>query len=284
MAEPLPWCLLGGELSPLAQAHISPLDRSFLFGDGIYEVMPVYGSKPFRPELHWQRLERSAAAIDLPNPHSDREWDALVQRLIEANGGGDLYIYLHLSRGAEWGRNHAPSSDVRPLVFAYASPWPVATPEVLTQGLFCVTSEDNRWGRCDIKSVALLANVLLRQKAAKLGASEAILLKNGWLREGSASTVLVVQNSVVLAPPNSTALLPGTTRQVLEEILDELRIARRAVEISETTLRSADEIWLAAATREVQAVTRLDEARVGSGKPGEIWQRVYERFQELKRH
>jgi D-alanine transaminase len=282
MAPPLHWCHLGGELLPLAQARISPFDRSFLFGDGIYEVMPVYGGRMFRPELHLDRLARSAAALQLTNPHDHAGWLRLLASLIETNGGGDQYVYLHLSRGAEFGRNHAPFPPVVPLVFAYCSPWPKASESTLNEGLACITAADNRWGRCDIKSVALLANVLLRQQASEAGASEAILLRDGELTEGSASTVHVVKEGVLLTPPDSPRILPGTTRRVVEEIADNLGIPRSARRIDEATLRAAEEIWLGAATREVQPVTRLDGRPVGTGKPGVLWRRVYDAFQQLK--
>lgn len=282
MAGPLHWCLLDGRRLPLAEARISPLDRSFLFGDGIYEVMPAYGGRLFRPRLHFDRLARSAAALRITNPHTHDQWDALLRDLVAANGGGDQYIYVHLSRGAEHGRNHAPLPQVPPLVFCYSSPWPVPAETTLRDGLACITTQDTRWARCDIKSVALLANVMLRQMAVDAGANETILLRDGQLMEASASTVHVVSGGVLLTPPNSTRILPGTSRAVVEELADELGITRRDTSISEAQLRSADEIWLAAATREVQPVTRLDGSAVGDGRPGPVWRRVYDAWQRLK--
>jgi D-alanine transaminase len=283
MAEPLRWCLLNGEQLPLAEVRISPLDRSFLFGDGIYEVMRVYGGRLFRLQSHLDRLARSAAAIQLTNPHSASEWRSMLEQLIVANGGGDQYIYLHLSRGAEFGRNHAPLPQIPPTVFVYGSPWPQPAEKTLREGLACITTADTRWARCDIKSVSLLANVLLRQLAVDAGANEAILLRNGELTEGSASTVHVVRDGVLLTPLNSSRILPGTSRSVVEELATALGIAHRSAQITEAQLRSADEIWLAAATREVQPVTRLDGAPVGTGMPGPVWRRVYDAWQQLKR-
>jgi D-alanine transaminase len=283
MAGPLPWCHLNGARIALAEARISPFDRSFLFGDGVYEVLRVYGGRLFRPESHLNRLDRSAAAIRMKNPHTHGEWTALLDDLVEANGGGDQYVYLQVSRGAEWGRNHAPLPDIPPTVFAYCSPWPQVAESTLTDGLACITGEDTRWARCDIKSVALLANVLLRQLACDANASETILLRDGQLMEGSASTVHIVRNGVLITPRNSTRILPSTTRGVVEEIADRLGIERRDATVSEAELRAADEIWLAAATREVQPVTRLDGAPVGNGRPGPLWRRVYDAWQQLKR-
>jgi len=283
VAAPLHWCHLNGERLPLAEARISPLDRSFLFGDGIYEVLRVYGGRLFRPEAHLQRLERSAAAIRLANPHTRAHWLGLLEELVVANGGGDQYIYLQLSRGAEWGRNHAPLPDIPPTIFACCSPWPQVADSTLRDGLACITAQDTRWARCDIKSVALLANVLLRQLACDADASETILLRDGELTEGSASTVHVVKDGTLLTPPNSPRILPSTTRAIVEELADGLGIPRRDTPVTAAGLRAADEIWLAAATREVQPVTRLDGAPVGSGKPGPVWRRVYDAYQQLKR-
>jgi D-alanine transaminase len=283
MAGPLHWCLLNGQRLPLADARISPLDRSFLFGDGIYEVMPVYGGRLFRPRTHLDRLARSAAALRLTNPHSHEQWLAMLQELVDANGGGDQYVYLQLSRGADVTRNHAPLPDIPPTVFIYSSPWPVRSERTLREGVACITAADTRWARCDIKSVALLANVLLRQLAVDAGANETILLRDGELMEASASTVHIVRGGRLLTPPNSARILPGTSRSVVEELADALQIPRAAERISEAQLRSADEIWLAAATREVQPVTLLDGRPVGTGVPGPVWRRVYDAWQELKR-
>jgi D-alanine transaminase len=283
MAAPLPWCHLNGQQLLLTEARISPLDRSFLFGDGIYEVLPVHGGRLFRAQANFDRLARSATALHLKNPHSPEAWRALLQKLVDANGGGEQYVYLQLSRGAEHGRNHAPLPDIAPTVFAYCSPWPVPAESTLRDGLACITAEDTRWARCDIKSVALLANVLLRQQAVEANASETILLRDGELVEGSASTVHVVRNGVLITPPNSTRLLPGTSRRVVEELADSLGVARRDARITESELRSADEIWLAAATREIQPVTQLDGATVGSGRPGPVWRKIYDAWQQLKR-
>lgn len=283
MAAPLHWCYLNGERMPLTEARISPFDRSFLFGDGIYEVLRVYGGKLFRVELHLDRLARSAQALRLRNPHTHAQWIALLADLVAANGGGDQYIYLQLSRGAEWGRNHAPLPDIPPTVFAYCSPWPQLAESTLRDGLACITAQDTRWARCDIKSVALLANVLLRQLAVDANASETILLRDGELTEGSASAVHIVKDGVLVAPVNSMRILPGTTRSVVEELADGLGITRREARVSEAELRAADEIWLSAGTREVQPVTRLDGQPVGTGKPGPQWRRVYDAYQQLKR-
>jgi D-alanine transaminase len=283
VATPLPLCWLNGEQLPLAEARISPLDRSFLFGDGVYEVIPVYAGKAFRFAAHAERLSRSLAMLRIREPCTREQWRRIVDTLIAANGGGDQYVYLQVSRGAEFGRNHAPLPDIEPTVFAYCTPLPQVSADTLTKGLACITAQDTRWARCDIKSVALLANVLLRQLAVDAGAAETILLRDGKLMEASASTVHVVVRGEILTPPNSQRILPGTTRGAVLEVATSLGIPHRTSEITESELRGADEVWLAAATREVQPVTTLDGKPVGTGLPGPLWQRVYAGYQELKK-
>lgn len=282
MGDPLPVCYLNGEYLPLAQARISPMDRGFLYGDGAYEAMPVYGGRPFRSEAHCTRLARSLGEIRMQDPHSRAQWCDIFATLIERNGGGNLYIYWQVTRGAERGRNHAPLPDIPRTVFAFCAPLPVVAPAMLEKGLSCVTAEDTRWARCDIKSLTLLANVLLRQLAVDADAAETILLRNGELMEASASTVHVVIGGELRTPPNSRRILPGTTRGAVEEIAARLGLRYRAAEVSEGELRGADEIWISAATREVQPVTTLDGKPVGTGRPGALWHRVYDEFQRWK--
>lgn len=283
MGDPLPTCYLNGEYLPLAEARISPLDRGFLYGDGAYEVMPVYGGRPFRLEAHCARLVRSLGEIRMSDPLSRPQWCDLFETLIARNGGGDQYIYWQVTRGAERGRNHAPLPDIPRTVFAFCAPLPVVSPALLESGVTCVTAEDTRWARCDIKSVALLSNVLLRQLAVDAGAAETILLRNGELMEASASTIHVVIGGELRTPPNSRKILPGTTRDVVEELAARTGVPYRATPISEAELRSADEVWISASTREVQPVTTLDGQPVGTGRPGPLWRRVYDEFQHWKR-
>ena len=282
MADPLPICYLNGKYLPLAEARISPLDRGFLYGDGVYEVMPVYGGRPFRLAAHCSRLTRSLGEIRMADPHDRAQWCDMFATLIERNGGGDQYLYWQVTRGAERGRNHAPLPDIPRTVFAFCAPLPIAPAVVLEQGVACVTAHDNRWARCDIKSVSLLANVLLRQLAVDAGAAETILLRDGELLEASSSTVHVVANGELRTPPNSRKILPGTTRGVVEELAARTGVKHRAAAVSESELRRADEIWISAATREVQPVTTLDGEPVGTGRPGPLWRRVYDEFQHWK--
>jgi D-alanine transaminase len=282
MAPPLPICHLNGAFLPLAEARISPLDRGFLYADGVYEVMPVYGGRPFRFENHAERLTRSLAAIRMDDPLTRAGWRELLGTLIERNGGGDQYVYWQVTRGAENGRNHAPLPDIPRTIFAFCAPFPVTPPGVLETGVACVTAADTRWSRCDIKSVALLANVLLRQLSVDAGATETLLLRDGELMEASSSAVHVVAGGELLSPPNSWKILPGTTRGVVEELASRAGIPHRSSPIPEALMRAADEIWISAATREVQAVTSLDGRPVGTGRPGPVWRRVHEELVRYK--
>ena len=244
--------------------------------------MPVFGGRPFRFGPHFDRLARSLHELRMRDPHDRASWRALVAELVERNGGGDLYVYLQVTRGAEYGRNHAPLPDLPPTVFAFCAPLPQASAGQLQRGIACITAPDTRWARCDIKSVALLANVMLRQLACDVGAQETILLRDGMLTDASASTVHVVRGGVLCTPPDSQWILPGTTRTVVEELATRVGLEWRTAPVSEAQLRGADEIWLAAATREVSPVTRLDGQAVGAGLPGPAWQRIRSAFDALK--
>lgn len=282
MADPLPQCYLNGEFVALREARISPLDRGFLFGDSVYEVVPVFAGRLFLFKEHFDRLARSLREIRIENPHDNPGWLAIVEQLIARNGGGDVYVYVQVSRGAEYGRNHAfPVPAVKPTVFAMCSPLPVFTEALRTTGLSAITVEDFRWGRCDIKSTALLANVLMKQQAADAGANEAIIVRDGEVLEGSSTSVFVIKGGVVATPPNSHRILPGTTRDAALALAKE----RAKVEIRKITLdelRKADEVWISAATRDVLPVTRVDGAPIGNGRPGPVWNQVSQGFVSLR--
>jgi D-alanine transaminase len=282
MAEPLPTCYLNGDYLPWESARISPFDRAFLYGDAVYEVMPVYAGRPFRFGAHCDRLTRSLAEIRMADPHTRDEWRDIIGTLIRRNGGGDQYVYWQVTRGAERGRNHAPLPEIPRTVFGFCAPFPRPSAAMLEDGVACVTAQDTRWSRCDVKATALLANVLLRQLASEVDANETILLLDGELVEGSSSAVHVVVGGELRAPPHSKRILPSITRGAVEELADRLRIPHRSVAISQAELRHADEIWLTSATRELLPVTRLDDRPVGSGKPGPVWRRVREELERYK--
>ena len=283
MAEPLPICYLNGEFLPFEAARVSPFDRGFLFGDGAYEVMPVYDGRPFRAAAHCARLTRSLAAIRMEDPLGSAEWRALFATLIEKNGGKDQLLYWQVTRGAERGRNHAPLPNIARTVFLFSAPLVLPTAAVRERGVACVSARDMRWARCDIKSIALLANVLLRELAVDADAAETILLRDGHLTEGSSSAVHVVKAGQLHTPEHSHEILPGTTRSVVEELATRTGIVHQARRVSEAELRGADEIWLSSAAREIVPVTSLDGIPVRSGQPGPVWRRVYDELQQYKR-
>ena len=282
MGEPLPICHLNGDYLPLRDARISPLDRGFLYSDGCYEVTPVYGGRPFRFTQHHDRLTRSLAEIKLVDPLAREAWREVYRQLIARNQANDAYIYVQVTRGAEYGRNHAPLPDVPRTVFAFAAPWPEGRKGWRENGLPAVTAQDTRWARCDIKSVSLLANVLLRQLAVDHDATETLLLRDGMLTDASASSVHAVIGGELRTPPNSWKLLPGTTRGVIEEIAERAGVHWKSAPVSEAELRAAGEILLGAATREIQPVTTLDGKAVGNGKPGPVWRKLYDAYQAYK--
>jgi D-alanine transaminase len=287
VATPLPLCYLNGEYLALAEARVSPLDRAFLFADAVYEVMPVYDRRPFRFAAHCERLAGSLQALGMEDPYGPGRWHEVIATLIERNAphnpGPDCYVYWQVTRGAEYGRNHAPFPKIERTVFAFCSPLVLPDPATLERGLACVTAADNRWGRCDIKSTALLANLLLREQAAQAGAAEAILLRAGELTEGSASAVHVVLDGELVTPALTERVLPGLTRGAVEKMAGRAGIRVRSAPVTEAQLRTAAEVMLSAATREVIAVTRLDGAPVGTGRPGPVWRAVHTQLQLYKR-
>jgi len=278
MAAPCPTCYLDGAYLPLADARVSPLDRGFLFADGVYEVIPVNRGRPFRLRAHLRRLDDSLRGIRMANPHTDAEWLGIVSRLVAEAAAPELLVYLQVTRGAEFGRNHLFPKDAAPTVFAFASPYPQPSGELLERGLSAVTLEDIRWDRCDIKSVALLGNVLLRQEAADRGADEALLTRGGLLLEGSSSTVFLCVGGRLVTPPNSHQILPGTTRDAVLELADGW-LPSEVCALEARELHSADEVWIASAGRGVLPVTRVDGAPVGDGRPGPLWKEMYSRLQ-----
>jgi D-alanine transaminase len=272
---------LNGEYVALKDARISPLDRGFLFADSVYEVLPVFAKRPFRFREHFDRLARSLAAIRLASPHSHAEWLAILDGLLERNRECECYVYVQVSRGAEYGRNHAFPAHVTPTVFMMASPLPELTTAIQERGIAAVTRPDTRWARCDIKSTALLANVLLKQEASDAGVQEALLVRDGEVLEGSSTSVFAVLDGTLVTPPNDHRKLPGTTRDVVLELASGLvPVAIRPIRVAE--LESATEVWIAAATRDVLPVTNIDGNSVGSGRPGPLWRKVSERFATLR--
>jgi D-alanine transaminase len=280
---PLPLVWLDGRLLPLAEARISPLDRGFLFGDGAYEVLPVYGGRAYRFEPHMARLDRSLAEIRMPPPLDRAAWLAAFGALVHGNGGGDLLLYCQVTRGVEPERNHVPQAGTRPTVFACVQALPVIPASAIENGVAAVSAEDIRWARCDIKSTSLLGNVMLRWLAADAGATETILLRDGKLTEGSASSVHVVRGGRIVTPPQTNAILPGTTRGVIFELAERAGIPSERRPVTESELRTADELLIASAGGGIRAIASLDGRAVGSGAPGAVYRRIYALFRETQR-
>lgn len=280
---PLPLVWLDGKLLPLGEARISPLDRGFLFGDGAYEVLPVYSGRAYRFEAHMARLDRSLAEIRIPPPLDRAGWLAVFGKLVHGNGGGDLLLYVQVTRGVEAERNHVPAAGTRPTIFACVQKHPLIPASAIENGVAAVSTEDIRWSRCDIKSTSLLGNVLLRWLAADAGATETILLRGGALTEASASSVHVVKGGCIVTPPQTNAILPGTTRSVIFELAGREGIPNERRPVAEAELRSADEILIASAGGGIRAIATLDGRPVGSGKPGPVYRRIYACFKATQR-
>jgi len=273
---------LNGEFMPLAEARVPVLDRGFIFGDGVYEVIPVYSRHAFRLVEHLHRLQKSLDSIRLANPHSDAEWSQLVHEMIERNDGDDQSIYFQITRGVAK-RAHEFPAQVKPTVFMMSTPLVTPPQEQIDHGIACITGTDFRWLKCDVKSVALLGNCLLKQTAVDAGAAEIVLFRDGHLTEAAACNVLVVQDGVLLAPPKDHLILPGITYNVVLELAAANQIPLEMRAASEQEVRAAQEIWITSSTKEVLAVTRLDGAAVGDGKPGPLFRRMHALYQDFKR-
>lgn len=278
---------VGGRFVPLADARVSVLDRGFLFADGVYEVIPAYGGKPFALREHLQRLARSLREVQIANPHSDTQWAELVSGLLRENaaaaGSADLMVYLQVTRGAPERRAHPFPAGEAPTVVGMCHALPAPGETALRDGVGALTRPDIRWTRCDIKSIALLPNVLAAQAAREKNCNEVILHRDGRVTEGGSSNVFAVMGTTVVTPSKGPEILSGITREVL---LAQLRAAKVPVQerrLTLTELRSAEEIWLTSSTREVLPVTKLDGEPVGSRKPGPLWKKAYALFQAAKR-
>jgi D-alanine transaminase len=282
-------CYLNGEYASLRDAKVSVLDRGFIFGDGIYEVVPAYGGKLFRFDEHLARLERNLAKVSIAKPHTREQWlercRKLIAALVAQTGAADQLVYIQITRGVA-PRDHVMPADVRPTIFMMCSVMKPATPEQRHAGVACVSARDFRWERGDIKSISLLGNVLARQMSADHGASETIMFRDGHLTEAAASNVWVVHEGAVLGAPKSEHVLEGIRYELIRELCEEEGIAYNLRPIAEADVFSADELLLSSATKEVLPVTSLDGEPVGHGalrgKPGPVYARLFEAYQRAK--
>lgn len=279
MNDPLVY--LNGVMTPLSEAKISVLDRGFIFGDGIYEVIPVYGRKMFRADQHLARLFRSLDAIGINNPHSKEEWLALIAKVMDAHEADDQMVYLQITRGVAK-RAHAYPKDVTPTVFIMTNPIVMPSAEAREHGVACVSMEDLRWLHCEIKSISLLGNVFAAQNAAENGVTETIQFRNGYLTEASSSNVWIVKDGVLMGPPKDNQILEGIRYALIEEICAANHIPFKACRITRDEVFAADEVMLSSATKEVLAVVKLDDQTIGNGLPGPIYKQLYAAYQLAK--
>ncbi len=278
----MPVVYLNGRFTPAEDAKVSVLDRGYLFGDGIYEVIPVYRGKAFLLEGHLARLQRSLDAIKLANPLDNVDWAHLIADLVDQNGGGEQSVYLQITRGAAAQRDHIFPQAVSPGIFMMSNPLKAVPADWHSQGINCITVDDIRWQRCDIKAIALLANCLMKQQAQEAGAQEALLLRDGQMTEGAASNAYIVMNGEIITAPSGPQILSGITRDLVLALADEAGVKIQQRFASDSELRAADEIWISSSTKELVPVTMLDGKPVGNGKPGPLWQDMHQRFQQYK--
>ncbi len=270
---------LNGDYIPLNEAKISVLDRGFLFGDGVYEVIPAYSGHLFHFQDHLQRLENSLDGIRLANPHSREQWLEILIPLL--NPQFDQYIYLQVTRGVATKRDHAFPENIKATVFAMCSN--IAPFAGLNHGVKAISLDDSRWQFCNIKAITLLGNILHRQEAIDNGCAEALLVKDGYVVEGAASNVFAVIDDVLITPAKSNSILPGITRDVILDIARKNDIPCREDNISFAAIQTASEIWVTSSTREIIPVVELDSKLVGDGKPGSVWHIVNHLFQAYKK-
>lgn len=273
---------LNGKFLPLEDAKVSVMDRGFLFGDGVYEVIPSYGGHLLRMAHHLKRLQNSLDAIRIPNPLTKDQWSDILSKLVTENEGTDQALYLQVTRGASNKRDHAFSSKLTPTVFAMSSPLSASVDIENESGIKTITLDDTRWKLCNIKAITLLPNVLLRQEAVDNGTAEAILIKDGYIIEGAASNVFIVLNNILITPPNSPSLLPGITRDLILELAANNSIPFREADISIEDFNQASEVWVTSSSREISPVTQVDERIVGTGTPGPIWENMIQLYQDYK--
>jgi len=280
MSDPVVY--INGEYLPQSQAKVSVLDRGFLFGDGVYEVIPVFFGKPLRLNKHLERLQRSMNRVLLENPLTQEQWQEIFQTLLDSNPGGDRSIYLQVTRGAASVRDLSISTGVEPTVFVMVNdikPVDFARQE---NGIEAVTVDDFRWKACDIKSISLIANVMIRLRANELNVMDAVMVRDGLVTEGTASNIFVVHQGVISTPPKSDCLLPGITRDLVIELARANGFKLEERDIKQDELETADEIWLTSSTREIAPVVKLDDHVIGDGVAGEYWKKIIAIYQDYK--
>ncbi len=273
---------LNGNYVALKNASISVMDRGFLFADGVYEVIPIYAGTIFRLDAHLARLNHSLDALDIINPLKKPEWLAIIEKLIQHQNEQDLSIYIQITRGCADTRKHIGQDNLTPTVLIKAKPLTLPTFEQLTKPHYAVSATDIRWSRCDIKSIALLANILLLKQAQQKNAEEVILIRDGMITEGASSNVFIVKNGVVYTRPADEYILGGITRDIVIQSVEALNIPLQQVCFIQKDLLNADEIWISSSTKEIMPISHLNTKPINGGVYGEIWYKVYQQFQVIK--
>lgn len=278
----LPTVYLNGDFLPIEEAKISPLDRGFIFGDGVYEVIPFYAGRGLRMREHLQRLQRSLDELEIDNPYMLEQWETLITSLIKKNGGGNVGVYIQVTRGVAK-RDFPPPKGLTQTVFMMVNPLATPKPEIYTRGISCVSLDDNRWLKCHIKSVALLGAVLLKHESNQGGYDDAVLFRDGYLTESSASNIAAVKNGVILCPPMDNLVLPGITYELMIELARKSNMPLEIRRVPRRQVKTADELWIMSSTKEVVPIVKLDDKPIGSGLPGPIFKQMHQLFQDYKR-
>ena len=278
----LPIVYLNGSFLPIEDAKISPLDRGFIFGDGVYEVIPFYAGRGLRMREHLKRLQRSLDELEIDNPYVIEHWESMITTLIDKNGGGDVGVYIQVTRGVAK-RDFPPPMGLTPTVFMMVNPLATPKAEIYARGISCVSLDDNRWLKCHIKSVALLGAVLLKHESNQGGFDEAVLFRDGYLTESSASNIAAVKNGVILCPPMDNLILPGITYELMIELARKNNLPLQIRRVSRRQVKAADELWIMSSTKEVVPIVMLDDKPIGTGQPGPNFKQMHQLFQEYKR-
>ena len=272
---------LNGEFMPMEEARVPVLDRGFIFGDGIYELVPVYSRTPFRLEGHLARMERSLSEVKITNPYSRAEWTKIIEQMIDRQSFDDQGVYWQITRGVAK-RDHAFPKNVRPTVFMMSNPLVNPSKEVVENGGKAVSAQDFRWQRCDLKTISLIGNCMLRQLSAEEGAVETILFRDGKLTEASASNAYIVKDGVIATPPKDNLILPGITLDVVFDIVKRANLPMEVREIAEAEVFGADEVWVTSSSKEIVAIVDLDGKTIGTGKPGPVFRKAWQLYQDFK--
>jgi D-alanine transaminase len=272
---------LNGKFMPMEEAKVPVLDRGFIFGDGIYELVPVYSRAPFRLEGHLARMERSLSEVKIRNPYTRAEWTKIIEQMIAAHPFDDQGVYWQITRGVAR-RDHAFPKDVQPTVFMMSNPLVNPAKAVIEDGAKAVSAQDFRWHRCDLKTISLIGNCMLRQISAEEGAIETLLFRDGRLTEASASNAYIVKDGVIATPPKDNLILPGITLDVVFDIVKRGQLPLQVREITEAEVRGADEVWVSSSSKEIVAIVDLDGRPVGGGKPGPVFRKAWQLYQDFK--